>query len=221
MTRIFVEGLPGAGKTTTSKALRKRNVPVARDFGLANGAEDYPGNGKTIEEILAIDDWFIEKEAQRMESTEGIFDRSYLGNLTYAYAYGRFLGLNSLKPTTKKYEHAISIGQLALPEGLVYIDIDSELSIERQHKRTSEGIPLLDEFWQDKHFLNDLRDSHTALFNSCSNISIVTISGESEPDIVASGIADFYTGLNYSAAPLERRLDLGRFLNELEIQSAL
>jgi thymidylate kinase len=221
VTRIFIEGLPGAGKTTTSKILREKNVPVARDFGLANGADDYPGNGTTVEEILAIDDWFIAKEAERMESTEGIFDRSYLGNLTYAYAYGRLLGLDSLKPTTKKYEHAIAIGKLALPEGLVYIDIDPELSVKRQHKRVGEGIPLLDDFWRDKHFLQDLRDSHIALFSSCSNIPVVTISGESKPAIVASGIADFYTGIDTGAAQLDRRIDLGHFLTELEIENDL
>jgi hypothetical protein len=49
MARVFIEGLPGAGKTTTSKILRQKGIPVARDFGLAQGAEDYPGNGTSVD----------------------------------------------------------------------------------------------------------------------------------------------------------------------------
>jgi thymidylate kinase len=216
VTRVFIEGLPGAGKTTTSKLLRQQGIPVARDFGLAQGADDYPGNGTTVNEILAIDDWFIRQEAERMKSTRGIFDRSYLGNLTYAYAYGRLLGVDSLRHTVKKYEHAIEIGKLALPEGLVYIDIEPELSIERQHQRVNEGIPLLDDFWRDRFFLQDLRDSHVALFDACGDIPLVTLDGEAGPPTVAHSIASFYTKLETAAPASTPRMDLDQYLADLE-----
>ena len=216
MTKVFLEGLPGAGKTTTSKILREERIPVARDFGLANGAEDYPGNGTTVDEILAIDDWFINKESERMRSDSGIFDRSYLGNLTYAYAYGRYKGLDSLKPTIKKYEQAIAVGRLALPEGIVYIDIDPELSIERQYKRVGEGVPLLDDFWRDKYFLQDLRDSHTALFNSFTNIPTLILDGETESEAVAHGIASFYHSLDLNTPALEPQLQLEQYIADLD-----
>lgn len=216
MTRVFLEGLPGAGKTTTCKILKKSDVPVAQDFGLAQGAEDYPGDGATIDDILAIDDWFIDKESERMKSDTGIFDRSYFGNLTYAYAYGRLMGLDSLKPTMKKYEEAIALGKLALPEGLVYLDIDPELSIERQHKRVKEGVPLLDNFWRDKFFLQDLRDSHVALFNSCSGIPLLTLNGEARITVIAQNIVSFYESLGTVASAPKPRLELGQYLTDLE-----
>lgn len=216
MARIFIEGLPGAGKTTTSKILRQKGIPVARDFGLAQGAEDYPGNGTSVDEILAIDDWFIKQEAERMKSDIGIFDRSYLGNLTYAYAYGRLLGIDSLKPTTEKYKHAIEIGKLALPEGLVYIDIDPELSIERQHQRVNEGIPLLEDFWRDKKFLQDLRESHSALFKACIDMPIITLDGEENTTVVARDIASFYTSFESTPPTSQPQLHLSEYLADLE-----
>jgi len=216
MTRVFIEGLPGAGKTTTSKILTQKGLPVARDFGLAQGAEDYPGNGTSVDEILAIDNWFIDQEAERMKSDVGIFDRSYLGNLTYAYAYSRLLGLDSLKPTTEKYKHAIEIGKLALPEGLVYIDVDPELSIKRQHQRVSEGTPLLEEFWRDKGFLQDLRDSHVALFEACIDMPIITLDGEMNSTAVARDIASFYISLESTPPTSESQLLLDAYLANLE-----
>jgi thymidylate kinase len=216
VTKVFLEGLPGAGKTTTSRILREEKIPVARDFGLANGADDYPGNGTTVDEILAIDDWFIQKESERMRSDSGIFDRSYLGNPTYAYAYGRHMGLNSLKPTIRRYARALAVGRLALPEGFVYIDIDPELSIERQHQRVGEGVPLLDDFWRDKFFLQDVRDSHTALFNACTNIPMLILGGETESVDVAHGIASFYRSLELNAPALEPQLQLEQYIADLD-----
>jgi thymidylate kinase len=216
MKRLFVEGLPGAGKTTTSKILKEKQVPVARDFGLAHGADDYPGNGTSIESILAIDDWFISKESERMQSDSGIFDRSYLGNLTYAYAYSRLRGLDSLRPTVSKYEKAVTLGRLALPEGLVYVDIDPELSIERQYKRVNEGVPLLDDFWRDRFFLQDLRDSYNTLFNSCTGIPLLRLDGQNEIASIADNIASFYDSLDTISPPLEPRLQLGQYVTSLE-----
>lgn len=217
MNRVFIEGLPGAGKTTTTKFLRESGLPVAQDFGLVHGADDYPGNGTTIDAILAIDDWFIDKESERMKSDADIFDRSYLGNLTYAYAYGRHMRLDSFKPTVIKYEQALALGKLALPEGLVYIDVDPEISIERQYKRVDEGVPLLDDFWRDKSFLQDLRDAHHALFEACINITTLVIDGEIASPIIANRVASFYSSLNKITAPPEPQLQFNQYIASLEI----
>jgi hypothetical protein len=216
MKKIFIEGLPGAGKTTLTTLLRKEGFPVAPDFGLANHSSDYPGDGTTIEEILAIDDWFIVKESVRMRSEAGIFDRSYLGNLAYAYAYGHNMKINSLKFTIKKYEQAIKLGKLALPEGVVYIDIDPELSIERQYRRVYEGRHLLEEFWRDKFFLQDTRDAYQALFESCTDIIVLPLDGETENTILSESIGSFFCTLeNITSSSLKPQIQLDKYIASL------
>jgi thymidylate kinase len=99
---------------------------------------------------------------------------------------------------------------------LVYIDIDPELSIERQYQRVEEGIPLLDDFWRDTFFLQDIRDSHTALFNACSNIPTLILDGEAESTAVAHGIASFYTTLVSTESVIEPQLQLDKYITDLE-----
>lgn len=215
MTKIFLEGLPGAGKTTTCKNLRIANVPIAPEFGLAQSAEDYPGDGTTVEEILAIDDWFIDVESKRMKSNRGIFDRSFLGNLTYAYAYGKLKRLDSLRPTVQKYEKALELGRLTLPQAVVYIDVSPELSIERQHKRVEQGTPLLDGFWRDKLFLQDLRDSHVSLFGACTELPLLWLDAEVEITVTTQRIADFYKSFDGNGPNTRPTLNLDHYIADL------
>ena len=84
MSKIFLEGLPGAGKSTALEIMAAENVPVVRELGLVLGLDAFPGNGTTVSEILAIEDWFIDQEAERMKCKDAVFDRSYFSHLTYA-----------------------------------------------------------------------------------------------------------------------------------------
>ncbi len=64
---IFIEGLPGAGKTTLIRLLEKQGRDIEHELGHVIPASEFPGNGETIEAILGIDDWFINKEKARLE----------------------------------------------------------------------------------------------------------------------------------------------------------
>lgn len=216
MSKIFLEGLPGAGKSSALEIIAAEGIPVMRELGLMLGLDAFPGNGSSVSEILAIDDWFINQEAERMQREDSVFDRSYFSHLTYAYGYGRYMGLHSLEPTVKKYEQAITMGKLTVPDAVVYIDIEPELSIERQHKRASMGVPLLDDFWMDKFFLQDLRDSYAELFNACTGIDVLVQNGENESDVIAHNITAFYDSLNASTTPQEPEIHLGRYIMDLE-----
>jgi len=78
------------------------------------------------------------------------------------------LGLHSLEPTVKKYEQAITMGKLTVPDAVVYIDMSLNFPLNVSINEQALGVPLLDDFWMDKFFLQDLRDSYAELFNACT-----------------------------------------------------
>ncbi len=212
MSRLFLEGLPGAGKSTALNIIAEHNVPVVQELGLTLGPDGFPGNGQTIEEILEIDDWFIGQEERRTQVSEGVYDRSYFTHLTYAYGYGRYTELQSLEPTVEKYRRAVALGRLAIPTAIAYIDVEPELSIERQEKRIRSGVPPLDSFWMDKSFLSDLRDAYECLFQSCESIPVLRQDGANKSAIVANNISNFYNKLAEKPAQTDPRLDFDQYI---------
>lgn len=215
MKRLFVEGLPGAGKSTVVDIIQKQNIPVMKELGYLINHDEFPGNGQTVEEVLEIDDWFIDKEEARTAMKNGIFDRSYFTHLTYAYAYGRHKNLRSMEKTIDKYSNALNIGRLAVPDSIAYIDIEPELSIERQRKRAWSGVPPLDAFWEDKIFLQDLREAYDELFNACENIPISYHDGSLDSEHTASEIKNNYIGIQANDKR-KRVINLGRYATRMQ-----
>lgn len=177
MEMKFIEGLPCAGKSSLIRLLGSNGYSITHELGRVLPKSSFPGNGKTIEEILKIDDWFIEKESSRCLETTEFYDRSYFSHLTYAYAYSRVMGLSSFEKTIGKYQKAINSNKLTLPSEITYINIDPETSIERQKIRVQNGSNSLDSIWQDRSFLRDLIWAYTSLFSCLEGIDVTEIDG--------------------------------------------
>lgn len=174
---IFIEGLPCAGKSLLVNALAEQGNSVCFELGKVLNRADFPGNGRSLDEIEKINDWFIAKECERMQGEIAhYFDRSYFTHLCYAYAYDRFMSLDIFSTTVKKYEEKISDGRLPLPWGVVYVDIESKESIARQKNkiamRVSRGLPA---FWRNEQFLNDTQYAYQSLFSSFFDIPVIYI----------------------------------------------
>jgi len=111
MTIVFIEGLPAGGKTHLIRYIESRGHQVIHELGRVLKPEDFPGDGKTIEEILRIHDWFIEKEHARFEhKISGVFERSFMTQLGYAFAYPRYMNLDAFEKGVNKYASAIYSG---------------------------------------------------------------------------------------------------------------
>ncbi|TAI85834.1 hypothetical protein [Pectobacterium versatile] len=177
---IFIEGLPCAGKSLLIDALHMRGESVCLELGKIFKRNEFPGNGRTPEEVGYINHWFIDKEHERMRcNISSFFDRSYFTHFCYAYAYSQLTSLDTFESTMKMYEEKISSGVLPKPKYIVYVDVDSEISILRQNKKISDLVSCgLPPFWRDKKFLDDTRYAYKQLFSSISGIPILTIDAE-------------------------------------------
>ena len=168
----YVEWLPCAWKSLLIKQLEKNKENVVHELWRVLSKNEFPWNGKNVDEINAIDRWFIDKESKRYEGVDLsgkniYFDRSFLTHLAYAYAYSRFMNIPSLKNTVKSYENALNDGKLIVPDTIINISISSEISIQRQEEKMninpSKALPF---FWRDKKFLDDLFYAYSKLYES-------------------------------------------------------
>jgi len=177
MAKIFVEGLPAAGKTSLIKFLEIKGYPVVHELGRVLPQTAFPGNGKNLEHMIKINKWFIEQESNRfVHHPDTAYDRSYLTHLSYAYAYSKYTGIIGFNLTINQYNSAIVNKLLVYPDSVIYLDISPEESIKRQITRTKrEEQPALPTFWRDKKFLQDLKTADAALFKSMNNIQILKI----------------------------------------------
>ena len=168
----YVEWLPCAGKSLLIKALEKNKCNVIHELWRVLNKKDFPGDGKSLDEIRNIDNWFVDKEWQRYIwlpiSNENIyFDRSFLTHLAYAYAYSRFTKIKSFKDTVHTYEKALDDGILFSPDVIINIKVPSDISIQRQNEKILQNPnKALPYFWRDKQFLNDLLYAYSKLYES-------------------------------------------------------
>lgn len=208
--RIFVEGLPCAGKSLLVKHLEQQGHNVVHELGRTINPNDFPGNGTTLDEILKIDDWFIRHESDRSNRT-GVYDRSFLTHVTYAYAYGIYRGTQSFRPTVERYIDAIEAERLMLPDAITLIDIEPEESIERQVIRVASGRRPLDDFWSDIEFLGNLRRAYGSLLVKCMGIEVVFIDGHSTTEEKCQEVEPLLVG----TANTDKVIDLDKYCEEL------
>jgi len=217
MTIAFIEGLPAGGKTHLIKYIESKGYRIIDELGRVLKPDEFPGDGKTIDEILRIHDWFIDKEHVRFEKApEGIFERSFMTQLGYAFAYPRYMNLNSFEKGVDKYADAISSDWLPLPDLLFYVSISVEDSIKRQRYRyLNKEQAALPELWTTESFLNDLVRADNALISSMSGITVVKVDGNLTTEQKYKQVEHYLMNMD-AYASANKNIDIDRFLQELK-----
>lgn len=212
MEVIYVEGLPCAGKSLLVKQLELKGYKVIHELGRTIDPTEFPGNGRDLEETRKINDWFISKESQRSQQA-GIFDRSFLTHLAYAYAYSRLTGIPCFRPALQKYQEALTSGKLTMPDGVVYLELSSTKSVKRQIAKIASGRRPLDWFWRKKTFLDDTLIAYNSLLASLKGVKIIRIDGELS---TKDKCRRLITNLNEESVSKNKYLDMQQYLDELE-----
>lgn len=139
---IFIEGLPGVGKTTLVNAIKKRNIPNVTII-------DEIINEKITKENIYTEDEFINNDIQKIESiTDGIviLDRGILSSLSYSQAKAIIdLSFDVSKARTlfSKYKNILENSKVYyLTNNMKYISITS--SIENSPYGTISNQELLE-----------------------------------------------------------------------------
>lgn len=214
---IFIEGLPCAGKSELIKILKGNGESVCDELGKLVRREEFPGNGKTLEKIEEIDRWFMKKEEWRMSDlSKKFFDRSYFTHLCYAYAYCLWISLPSFKPTVNRYQERVMNGDLSIPEYVIYIDVSSQESIDRQFNKIVTGISKgLPEFWRDKSFLENTSLAYERLWQSLLNIPVCRLDGTLSTQEKSSQLKEW---LQKQTPSQKRQIDFKRYIQLMENQ---
>lgn len=177
--RIFIEGLPCAGKSLLTKELEAKGQRVVHELGRVLPKDSFPGDGKNIEEIKKINSWFIDKEQKRLlKNQHAYFDRSFFTHLVYAYAYEKYSGIKSFQETVDQYQDSLNQQELVLPEKVIYLDENPETSIQRQEFKILIGRTALASFWRDKTFLKNTLIAYDSLFENLSGIDLIKIDAD-------------------------------------------
>lgn len=94
-------------------------------------------------------------------------------------AYSNWISLPSFKLTVNRYRERVLNSNLVLPEYVIYIDISSQTSIDRQlnniRANKTVGLPY---FWQNKYFLDDIILSYEKLWECLLNIPVYKTDGK-------------------------------------------
>lgn len=154
MAKLFLDGLPGVGKTTVCHQLNKLGIQTIPDISAKVRQRDFPGDGVNLETSIEILSWFIIKEQERLKY-EGVFDRSFLSHLAYAYAYEKFQNLQGLfSRYLDTFEDLIACDTLRLPDKMVILTTEvPKISRDRLIYRSSQsGRSWLPFFWYDAGF---------------------------------------------------------------------
>ncbi|MCL2451961.1 ATP-binding protein [Candidatus Saccharibacteria bacterium] len=187
--RVFLEGLPGAGKSTLCRRLQERDgvnyVPEVYDTGAIEIAKDYiiPS---TASSALAR---AIEFERGRHVDHDAVFDRSFLTWLVLAGAIHIEDRPDVFEESVETIGKAIDDRRILLPSAIVYLEADPATSLARQSSRgagaTSEpGM----EIFSDIKTLQRLRVADRAILDSCCDIPLLVIDGRLPTEAAADSV---------------------------------
>jgi predicted ATPase len=194
---VVLEGMPGAGKTTTAAALAARGHAVVGEYTTSTEAtlaiEDHPD----ISDDDAHQANWLRKAAQcttRLARAPVVYaDRDWLSSLAYACTISD--GGNLLAHRAYWAARHLADGTLLLPAAYAIFDLDPAASLSRRAGRLRPGHP-----WNQPDALDRLRlfyrDPARILIPVCPELAAalatpgrIDLSGHDDPRRILTGLA--------------------------------
>lgn len=187
--KIAIEGMPGAGKSTSLLELISEFSDRCILFSETN-----PEPNSEWQDFSASDqgDIFHRMWTTRMRCADALaervpcllFDRSYYSNLAYKYASDRYCGTNFYSDYIEIFNRDLRDKQFSL---IILLDVAPEIGLLRRHQLGD----LIAFPWTEIGFLNEFRKFYTQELAKYAKCPIVTINTDNlSPSEVKSRIRE-------------------------------
>lgn len=156
---IVLDGMPGAGKTTTAHALAECGLRVLGEYTSATAATIPRNEHPAVNDDVAHQSNWLRKSAQARAlasaDTPGpmFVDRDWLSSLAYAYSIADTDDGTLLRERIFWANKHLTIGNLLLPDTYAIFDLDGPTSL---HRRSATLRP--DHPWSRPNALQRLRN---------------------------------------------------------------
>lgn len=151
--RLYVlEGLPGAGKTSTVNALAAHNTLINTIPQILPDEPNFDQD-MTQEFFLRSDELKTERFLAATSDTS-VADRYYASTLAFYWAYDKVHNTNSYDTVFCWYTFAKKHGKLVTPYAVFYIDVTPDISLARKGRTASEST---EDLWLNIEFLKYFR----------------------------------------------------------------
>ena len=187
---IILEGMPGAGKTTTANALAADGHSVVGEYTDVSETTIAVSAHPDVSDDDAHQLNWLRKAAQstaRLVHNPVVYaDRDWLSALSYAYSSAAADGGALLAERAAWAERHLADGTLVLPGTYAVYDIDPAASLARRAGRLCPGHP-----WNQLKALERLRDFYVEPSRALQPVSVALAVALSRPSrIDISGRAD-------------------------------
>jgi hypothetical protein len=169
---IVLEGMPGAGKTTTAQALAESGLRVLGEYTSATAATIPRNEHPAVNDDDAHQNNWLRKSAQACALTSAetpgpmFVDRDWLSSLAYAYSIADTDDGTLLRERICWADKDLTVGNLLLPDTYAVFDLDGLTSLHRR-----SATLRLDHPWSRPNALQRLRDfyrnPHRVVWDIC------------------------------------------------------